>query len=89
MTSGFEGCCIPPSRVARLLKPGWLRPPRALLPFFSIQNGRISALRPAKSFLCGPLVHDLVYHEVMNMVNIHEAKSRLSFCAELRPVRRS
>ena len=41
ITTGFEGCCIPPSRVARLLKPVRLRPPRSLL------DGRISALRPA------------------------------------------
>jgi len=49
ITTGFEGCCIPSSRVARRLKPVRLRPFRALL------DGRISALRPAKLFLRGPL----------------------------------
>ncbi len=48
ITSGFEGCRIPPSRVARLLKPVRLRRPRALL------DGRISALGPANLFLREP-----------------------------------
>jgi hypothetical protein len=67
MTTGFEGSCIPPSRVARLLKPVRLRPPRALL------GGRSSALRPAKLFLRGPLHDIMACHSLMIQFHGHDS----------------